>query len=204
MRDDAAGGCVRADRVQLENAVLNLAVNARDAMNGRGTLTVATGTITLAAEQVGRCAAGNYVTIMVGDDGCGMAPDVAERVFEPFFTTKEVGKGTGLGLSQIFALVQQLHGEVGIVSAPGEGTTVTLYLPRAAELVALPCRPSRSRWSSRSRRRSRRRCRSWWSRTIRACWPRRPARWRKSGITRSRAMIRWRRPRCWRRTRGSG
>uniref|UniRef100_UPI0031586087 ATP-binding protein n=1 Tax=Sphingomonas sp. H160509 TaxID=2955313 RepID=UPI0031586087 len=138
VRDDAVGGCVRADRVQLENAVLNLAVNARDAMNGRGTLTVATGTITLAAEQVGRCAAGDYVTIMVGDDGCGMAPDVAERVFEPFFTTKEVGKGTGLGLSQIFALVQQLHGEVGIVSAPGEGTTVTLYFPRAAELVATP------------------------------------------------------------------
>ena len=138
VRDDAAGGCVRADRVQLENAVLNLAVNARDAMNGRGTLTVATGTTTLAAEQVGRCAAGDYVTIMVGDDGCGMAPDVAERVFEPFFTTKEVGKGTGLGLSQIFALVQQLHGEVGIVSAPGEGTTVTLYFPRAAELAATP------------------------------------------------------------------
>jgi signal transduction histidine kinase/CheY-like chemotaxis protein len=138
VRDDAAGGCVRADRVQLENAVLNLAVNARDAMNGRGTLTVATGIMTLAAEQVGRCAAGDYVTIMVGDDGCGMAPDVAERVFEPFFTTKEVGKGTGLGLSQIFALVQQLQGEIGIVSAPGEGTTVTLYFPRAAGLVASP------------------------------------------------------------------
>ncbi|WP_333924131.1 ATP-binding protein [Sphingomonas sp. LR59] len=144
VRDDAAGGCVRADRVQLENAVLNLAVNARDAMNGRGMLTVATGTTTLAAEQVGRCAAGDYVTITVRDDGCGMAPDVAERVFEPFFTTKEVGKGTGLGLSQIFALVQQLHGEVGIVSAPGEGTTVTLYLP-APPLWAHPlCRPFRS------------------------------------------------------------
>ncbi|TCQ09568.1 ATP-binding protein [Sphingomonas sp. PP-CC-3A-396] len=141
VRDDAAGGCVRADRVQLENAVLNLAVNARDAMNGRGMLTVATGTTTLAAEQVGRCAAGDYVTITVRDDGCGMAPDVAERVFEPFFTTKEVGKGTGLGLSQIFALVQQLHGEVGIVSAPGEGTTVTLYLPRAAALGTLPLPP---------------------------------------------------------------
>ena len=138
VRDEAAGGCVRADRVQLENAVLNLAVNARDAMDGRGTLTVATGTMTLVAEQVGRCAAGDYVTILVGDDGCGMAPHVVERVFEPFFTTKDVGKGTGLGLSQIFALVQQLNGEVGIVSAPGEGTTVTLYLPRAAGLVALP------------------------------------------------------------------
>ncbi|KQN27617.1 ATP-binding protein [Sphingomonas sp. Leaf38] len=138
VRDDAVGGCIRADRVQLENAVLNLAVNARDAMNGRGTLTVSTGTTTLLAEQVGRCAAGDYVTIRVDDDGCGMAPDIAERVFEPFFTTKEVGKGTGLGLSQIFALVQQLQGEVGIVSAPGEGTAVTLYFPRAAALPAVP------------------------------------------------------------------
>ncbi len=141
VRDDAAGGCVRADRVQLENAVLNLAVNARDAMDGRGTLTIATGTAMLVAGQIGRCAAGEYVTITVGDDGCGMAPDIVERVFEPFFTTKEVGKGTGLGLSQIFALVQQLHGEVGIVSAPGEGTTVMLYFPRAAERVARPAPP---------------------------------------------------------------
>ena len=144
VRNDAVGGSVRADRVQLENAVLNLAVNARDAMNGRGTLTITTGTTTLAAEQVGQCAAGDYVTIMVGDDGCGMTPDVAERVFEPFFTTKEVGKGTGLGLSQIFALVQQLHGEVGIVSAAGEGTTVTLYLPRAVDQVAKPMASART------------------------------------------------------------
>ncbi|MBC3943384.1 ATP-binding protein [Sphingomonas albertensis] len=134
-RDEAAGCCVRADRVQLENAVLNLAVNARDAMNGRGTLTIVTGATTLASEQVGRCAAGDYVTIMVADDGCGMTPDVADRVFEPFFTTKDVGKGTGLGLSQIFALVQQLQGEVSIVSAPSEGTAVTLYLPRVADVV---------------------------------------------------------------------
>ncbi len=132
----AANGCVRADRVQLENAVLNLAVNARDAMNGRGTLTITTGTATLAEHEVGQCAAGQYVTVAVADDGCGMTPDVAERVFEPFFTTKEVGKGTGLGLSQIFALVRQLHGEVAIVSAPGEGTTVTLYLPYIAAAPA--------------------------------------------------------------------
>ncbi|WP_334016896.1 ATP-binding protein [Sphingomonas aurantiaca] len=128
---------MRADRVQLENAVLNLAVNARDAMNGRGTLTIATGTATLAAGQVGQCAAGAYVTISVVDDGCGMTPDIAERVFEPFFTTKDVGKGTGLGLSQIFALVQQLEGEVAIASTPGEGTAVTLYLPRTADAVAV-------------------------------------------------------------------
>ena len=130
--DDAGGGCVCADRVQLENALLNLAVNARDAMNVRGTLTIRTGTATLAASEIGDCAAGDYVTIAVADDGCGMTPDIVERVFEPFFTTKDVGKGTGLGLSQIFALVRQLHGAVGIVSAPGEGTIVTLYLPRAA------------------------------------------------------------------------
>jgi signal transduction histidine kinase/CheY-like chemotaxis protein len=132
-RDEAAGGCIRGDCVQLENAVLNLAVNARDAMDGRGTLTIVTGTVTLAAEQVGHCAGGDYVTIMVADDGCGMTPDIAERVFEPFFTTKDVGKGTGLGLSQIFALARQLQGEVGIVSAPGEGTAVTLYLPRVID-----------------------------------------------------------------------
>jgi signal transduction histidine kinase/ActR/RegA family two-component response regulator len=141
-RDEADGGCIRGDSVQLENAVLNLAVNARDAMDGRGTLTIVTGVVTLAAEQVGQCAAGDYVTIMVADDGCGMTPDIAERVFEPFFTTKDVGKGTGLGLSQIFALARQLHGEVGIVSAPGEGTAVTLYLPRVVDTAAAGTAPT--------------------------------------------------------------
>ncbi|WP_419809786.1 ATP-binding protein [Sphingomonas sp.] len=130
MRDDSRGWCIRADRVQLENALLNLAVNARDAMEGRGELTVTTGSATLAAGQVGDCPAGDYVTVAVADTGCGMTPDVAERVFEPFFTTKGVGKGTGLGLSQLFALVRQLDGEVAIRTAPGEGTTVTLHLPR--------------------------------------------------------------------------
>ncbi len=129
-QDQSAGWRVCADRVQMENAILNLAVNARDAMNGRGTLTIVTGHTTLAVHAVGQCVEGEYVTIAVGDSGCGMTPDVAERVFEPFFTTKPVGKGTGLGLSQIFALVRQLDGEIGIATAPGEGTTVTLYLPR--------------------------------------------------------------------------
>ncbi|WP_414711411.1 ATP-binding protein [Sphingomonas sp. UBA978] len=129
-RDDARGWQVRADRVQLENAVLNLAVNARDAMNGRGRLVIATGTATLAEHQVDQCSAGEYVTLAVADDGAGMTPDVVERVYEPFFTTKEAGKGTGLGLSQIFALVRQLLGAITIDTAPGRGTTVTLYLPR--------------------------------------------------------------------------
>ena len=131
--DNSAGWRVRADRVQLENAVLNLAVNARDAMDGRGTLRIAIDRAVLTAHQVNDCAAGEYVTIAVADTGSGMTPEVAERVFEPFFTTKEAGRGTGLGLSQIFALVDQLGGCVGIDTAPGRGTTVTLYLPREIE-----------------------------------------------------------------------
>ncbi len=128
-RTDASGWHVWADRHQLENALLNLAVNARDAMDGRGTLTIATGYAALEGEAGTECAPGNYVTIAVSDTGAGMTPDVVERVFEPFFTTKPVGKGTGLGLSQIFGFVRQSGGEIRIDSRPGEGTTVTLYLP---------------------------------------------------------------------------
>ncbi|MES2444374.1 MAG: ATP-binding protein [Pseudomonadota bacterium] len=128
--DAGIGWAVWIDRHQLENALLNLAVNARDAMDGRGTLGIATGGITLAASEVGESAPGDYVTIAVSDTGSGMTPEVLDRVFEPFFTTKPVGKGTGLGLSQIFGFVRQSEGEIGIVTAPGQGTTVTLYLPR--------------------------------------------------------------------------
>ena len=129
-RDDARGWRVRADRVQLENAVLNLAVNARDAMGARGVMTIATGAAHLAEHEIDHCRAGDYVTIAVIDDGCGMPPEVVERVYEPFFTTKAAGNGTGLGLSQIFELVRQLEGEIAIATAVGAGTTVTLYLPR--------------------------------------------------------------------------
>jgi signal transduction histidine kinase/ActR/RegA family two-component response regulator len=129
-RDEGKGWAIWVDRHGLENALLNLAVNARDAMDGRGTLTIATGGATLAAEEVGHCAEGDYATIAVADTGCGMPGEVLERVFEPFFTTKPVGKGTGLGLSQIFGFVRQSGGEIAIVSTPGRGTTVTLYLPR--------------------------------------------------------------------------
>ncbi len=121
---------VWVDRHQLENALLNLAVNARDAMNGRGSLCIEAGAKTLSAGAVGECMSGDYVTIAVHDTGCGMTSDVLERVFEPFFTTKPVGKGTGLGLSQIFGFVRQSGGEIGIETAPGRGTSVTLYLPR--------------------------------------------------------------------------
>lgn len=129
-RDDGSGWSVWADRHQLENAILNLAVNARDAMDGRGSLTIATGSATLEAGAIGGCAAGDYVTIAVADTGCGMSAEVRERVFEPFFTTKPVGKGTGLGLSQIFGFVRQTEGEITIDSTPDVGTTATLYLPR--------------------------------------------------------------------------
>ncbi|RYD54038.1 MAG: response regulator [Sphingomonadales bacterium] len=130
---------VWADRHQLENALLNLAVNARDAMNGRGTLTISANGCLLQAGEVGTCEAGDHVAITVADTGCGMTQEVLDRVYEPFFTTKPVGQGTGLGLSQIFGFVRQSGGEIAIATAPGKGTAVTLYLPRfAGETSALP------------------------------------------------------------------
>jgi len=118
------------DAHQLENAILNLAVNARDAMEGRGLLTIRSENVTVKASEVGDIVAGDYLRISVTDTGCGMTEEVRERAFEPFFTTKEVGKGTGLGLSQIFGFAHQSGGEVGIDSKVGAGTTVSLYLPR--------------------------------------------------------------------------
>jgi signal transduction histidine kinase/CheY-like chemotaxis protein len=118
------------DPHQLENAILNLAVNARDAMDGAGELAIRCGQATLSDQQVNEAKGGEYATIAVSDTGCGMTPDVLEHVFEPFFTTKPVGKGTGLGLSQIFGFVRQSGGEIEIKSSPGRGTTLTMYLPR--------------------------------------------------------------------------
>ena len=118
------------DPLQLENALLNLAVNARDAMDGAGRLIIAVDNVVLARGEVGEAAPGDHVRIAVTDTGCGMTQEVLDRAFEPFFTTKPVGKGTGLGLSQIFGFVRQSEGDVAIRSAPGEGTTVSLYLPR--------------------------------------------------------------------------
>ena len=126
------------DPHQLENAIVNLAVNARDAMDGRGLMRIATENVTVGANQVGDIRPGDYVKISVTDTGCGMPPDVLERAFEPFFTTKPVGKGTGLGLSQIFGFAHESGGEVGIESEVGRGTTVSIYLPRTE--VAAPVR----------------------------------------------------------------
>jgi CheY-like chemotaxis protein/two-component sensor histidine kinase len=118
------------DPHQLENAIVNLAVNARDAMDGQGMMRIATENVTLSANEVGDVRAGDYVKISVTDTGCGMTKEVMDRAFEPFFTTKPVGKGTGLGLSQIFGFAHQSGGEVGIESQVGRGTTVSIYLPR--------------------------------------------------------------------------
>ena len=130
-----AGGLWRvfADPAQLESAILNLAVNARDAMPDGGQLTIETANCDLDSDHATASpdiAAGQYVLIAIGDTGHGMALDVQARVLEPFFTTKEVGKGTGLGLPQVFGFVKQSGGHLKIYSEVGRGTTVRIYLPR--------------------------------------------------------------------------
>ena len=120
------------DPSQLENALLNLCINARDAMPDGGSLVIETGNGWL-DERAGRnrgLPPGAYVTLCVSDTGTGMTPEIAAKAFDPFFTTKPIGQGTGLGLSMIYGFVQQSGGQVRIHSAPGQGTAVRLYLPR--------------------------------------------------------------------------
>jgi CheY-like chemotaxis protein len=121
---------VMVDPGELELAILNLAVNARDAMSGSGTLAVSGGNV------VDGEGAGEFVRLAVRDTGAGMTDEVKARVFEPFFTTKDIGKGSGLGLAQVYGFASQSGGSVAIDSAPGQGTTVTLLLPRSHEAMA--------------------------------------------------------------------
>jgi PAS domain S-box-containing protein len=140
---------VSADRMQIEEVITNLALNARDAMNGRGALQILTANVTLEAEHAERLGIeqGAHVALTVKDDGCGMTPEVRRRLFQPFFTTKSPEKGTGLGLAAVAGIVHHARGAIEVRSEPGRGTEFTIYLPRAdgaAEPGLLaPPRPAR-------------------------------------------------------------
>ena len=141
---------IHADPNQLESAILNLAVNARDAMPAGGSLTIETANAYLdeayAATQT-EVAPGQYVVISIGDTGIGMDHETMAHAFEPFFTTKDIGHGTGLGLSQVYGFAKQSGGHIKLFSEPGHGTTVKLYLPRllsSSEADALPVTPTQA------------------------------------------------------------
>jgi two-component system cell cycle sensor histidine kinase/response regulator CckA len=136
---------VRADPSQIEQILMNLTVNARDAMPKGGKLVISTANVRMERPFVDReltIPPGRYATLKVSDSGCGMEEAILERIFEPFFSTKDPGKGTGLGLSTVYGIVKQSNGYIHVDSAPGRGTAVTVYLPedtteeREAEIEA--------------------------------------------------------------------
>ena len=129
-------GCAYADSTQLELALMNLIINARDAMPQGGTIKVTAANREAAADNPLELPPGDYVVLAVADSGCGIAPEILEQVTEPFFTTKGVGEGTGLGLSMVYGFARQSGGAIRIDSTLGEGTTVEIWLPRAATPAA--------------------------------------------------------------------
>jgi two-component system NtrC family sensor kinase len=133
---------VKVDSSEFELALLNLAVNARDAMPNGGALSIAAEPVVLEGNPAQEGLRGEFVAIRVADTGIGIPPDVLPHVFEPFFTTKEVGKGTGLGLSQVYGFAKQAGGAVTVASTVGRGTVITLFLPRTKELVAPSIAPA--------------------------------------------------------------
>jgi PAS domain S-box-containing protein len=136
---------VKADPSQIEQVVLNLAVNARDAMPNGGHLTVSVGSLTMATPLDGfpdQLPAGRWVLMTVEDTGCGMDAETLSHAFEPFFTTKERGKGTGLGLSTVYGIVRQSDGRIQVMSVPGRGTSFQIYLPRSDERTTSGTHPS--------------------------------------------------------------
>jgi CheY-like chemotaxis protein len=136
----------KIDPTHFDAALLNLAINARDAMPSGGDLRIAIRAVSIAPEGAidgatpvpATLEPGDYALVSVSDTGIGIGPDIASRVFEPFFTTKDIGKGSGLGLSQVFGFVKQSGGTIALDSAPGKGARFGLYLPLSGEHVALP------------------------------------------------------------------